>query len=560
MGNAYAAKAAAAVPVTIPTGWPAWWPFPTTDAGPWAPGWPKSTEDILSLVVNAASTVAVGSAMSLEATILKNGIDTSEYANHLIKVTAAIGSTAIGLKKNPGDGYTNAIYYQATNYTGIKYGFSQNVYLNVSAGDIGQTVTFTCSIVSISPVITGTDTTQVTGAAGILEFETSAYNISEAGPTVTLTVKRLGGSAGAVSCSYATANGSASAGSDYTAASGSVSWADLDVADKPIVVSISEDAIVEGNETFSVTLSAPLGGATLGALSTAIVTIEDNDVAAERGYVYYGYAPGNSRKCKEYTPSSDSWLFKTDAPVVARGRLAGAAISNKAYSFYGYDGSSLLLDAEEFSPLPNTWASKTDGVAPARYDHAAFAIGTKGYCAGGDDGARIADCDEFDAVGNSWASKTDIPSPARSNLSAATLSGNGYIFGGNSVSSYYADCDEYNQAGNSWASKTDLPSPVRALCGGMNVLDKGYVTGGYGGGALSDNDEFTPGSNSWASKANLPAAIYAHGSSEIGDKGYVYGGVGSAACRQYTPGTDSWSTKQSIGANWSYMCSCSLTS
>ena len=119
---------------------------------------------------------------------------------------------------------------------------------------------------------------QVSAAtAGVLQFQNAAYSVNENGGSVVLTVARTGGSAGAVGVSFASANGSATAGADYTATSGALAWANGDAAAKTITVPILDDAIYEGNETFAVTLSAPSGGASLGANATATVTIVDNE-------------------------------------------------------------------------------------------------------------------------------------------------------------------------------------------------------------------------------------------------------------------------------------------
>jgi hypothetical protein len=113
--------------------------------------------------------------------------------------------------------------------------------------------------------------------AGTIQFSSATYSVGEAGPTVTITATRTGGSSGAVGISYATSNGTATAGSDYTTASGTLSWADGDAANKTFAVPITNDTLDEPNETFTVTLSSPTGGATLGSPSSATVTITDDD-------------------------------------------------------------------------------------------------------------------------------------------------------------------------------------------------------------------------------------------------------------------------------------------
>jgi hypothetical protein len=90
---------------------------------------------------------------------------------------------------------------------------------------------------------------------------------------VTVTVNRTGGSSGAVSVGYATANGTAVSGTDFTAASGTLNWADGDAASKTMSVAISNATPFSGSKSFAVALSSPTGGATLATPSSATVTI-----------------------------------------------------------------------------------------------------------------------------------------------------------------------------------------------------------------------------------------------------------------------------------------------
>lgn len=113
------------------------------------------------------------------------------------------------------------------------------------------------------------------GALGLIS---SGYAVGEGGGTVTLFVGRIGGSDGAVTVDYATSDGTAAAGTDYTAASGTLSWSDGDTESKQIAVSIADDTDVEGDEVFSVTILNPTNGAALGGITLATVTIIDDDV------------------------------------------------------------------------------------------------------------------------------------------------------------------------------------------------------------------------------------------------------------------------------------------
>ena len=115
----------------------------------------------------------------------------------------------------------------------------------------------------------------------LLEFAVPAVSVGEGGGTVTLTVTRTGRLTGIVSVDYASSGGTATAGIDYGTSSGQLTWADGDGADKGFSVPILEDFAVEGDETVLLTLSNPVGGATLGGVSTIPLTITDNDLPGE---------------------------------------------------------------------------------------------------------------------------------------------------------------------------------------------------------------------------------------------------------------------------------------
>ena len=103
-------------------------------------------------------------------------------------------------------------------------------------------------------------------------------------------VPYTGGSNGTVSVNYATSNGSATAGQDYFAASGTLTFLNGEVS-KSFTIPILDDLLVEGNETINLTLSSPAGGASLGTPSTAVLTILDNDVA-QAGSLRFIVLPG----------------------------------------------------------------------------------------------------------------------------------------------------------------------------------------------------------------------------------------------------------------------------
>ena len=125
---------------------------------------------------------------------------------------------------------------------------------------------------------TAIQTTLISEAGGDLQFENPSYYRDE-GSNVTLTVTRTGAFYGAVQVNYATSNGTAMAGLDYTHASGTLNFTS-GATRASFTVTILDDTAAESEENFSVHLSTPGGGAALGSPDTASVTIRDEDGTA----------------------------------------------------------------------------------------------------------------------------------------------------------------------------------------------------------------------------------------------------------------------------------------
>lgn len=113
-------------------------------------------------------------------------------------------------------------------------------------------------------------------APGQLFFATSAYFIDESGGLLELTILRTNGSRGVVSVDLVTSDGTATVGADYGFATRRLSLGE-DETNGVFTVAILDDFVVEGNETFFVTMSNPGGGAILSGPTNAIVTIVEND-------------------------------------------------------------------------------------------------------------------------------------------------------------------------------------------------------------------------------------------------------------------------------------------
>ncbi len=112
---------------------------------------------------------------------------------------------------------------------------------------------------------------------GTLQLGSTSYDVTE-GAVINILVTRSGGSSGVASVDYATADGTAVAGTDYPAMNGTLTYADGVSGNQTISIPITDDNSAEVSEAFTVTLSN-VSGATLGANSSATVNII-NDSAA----------------------------------------------------------------------------------------------------------------------------------------------------------------------------------------------------------------------------------------------------------------------------------------
>lgn len=150
---------------------------------------------------------------------------------------------------------------------------------------IEPTESFTVSFVPDSE--TGTEGLPTLGASTVTvsiqdndessagELRVLDTNVSEGDGLINVTVTRSGGSDGAASVNYATADGTAVAGSDFNATNGTLNWADNDAASKTIQIQILDDAVIESQESFTVQLSGATGSTI--ADGTANVVIFDDD-------------------------------------------------------------------------------------------------------------------------------------------------------------------------------------------------------------------------------------------------------------------------------------------
>ena len=111
---------------------------------------------------------------------------------------------------------------------------------------------------------------------GTLTFSTASASVAENVGTVLLTATRTGGSVGAVSATVSASGTATGGGTDYTYTPTTVSWAAGDATDKTVTITVVNDALTEASETVIMTLTTPVGGATIGGTAVT-TTITDDD-------------------------------------------------------------------------------------------------------------------------------------------------------------------------------------------------------------------------------------------------------------------------------------------
>ena len=133
---------------------------------------------------------------------------------------------------------------------------------------------------SATVTVTGNGTSSV-------QLSSGTYTAPVSAGAVTITATRSGTSSGAVSVAYATGNGTAIAGTNYTSTSGTLNWAANDTTAKTITIATNKSASTAGSTTFAVLLSAPTGGATLGSTAQATVTLTPKSTTPAAAFLAY---------------------------------------------------------------------------------------------------------------------------------------------------------------------------------------------------------------------------------------------------------------------------------
>jgi len=121
-------------------------------------------------------------------------------------------------------------------------------------------------------------------APGLIQFGTAQARVSEDSPQASISVVRTGGADREQTVDFATTGGTATPGTDFEATRGMLKFG-LGERTQTIWTPLRLDLVAEGDETVTLSLSNPGGGAALGAQTNFTLTIVDHTTRGTAGAV-----------------------------------------------------------------------------------------------------------------------------------------------------------------------------------------------------------------------------------------------------------------------------------
>jgi Ca2+-binding RTX toxin-like protein len=216
----------------------------------------SASESPNSGVFTLTRTGSTTNALTVKYTLLGTAINGTDYTNLTGTVTFAAGSSTATVTVNPTNDNIDELTETVTLNLGLGTGYT-----------LGTTTSATVNIADTDPLPTLNISLNQKVVEGLTSSQTVTYTVTLSNPsTQTITVN------------YATANGTAIAGSDYTARTGTLTF-NPGVTSQVITIPILNDATNEADETFTLKLTNPTN-ATLGANHTATTTITDTLTAS----------------------------------------------------------------------------------------------------------------------------------------------------------------------------------------------------------------------------------------------------------------------------------------
>ncbi|MGI8835323.1 MAG: S8 family serine peptidase [Pyrinomonadaceae bacterium] len=198
--------------------------------------------------------------------IVVNGVFTPSSVTFIsAAVTQGVFDPATGTWRiaSLGKGVSARLTYRVTTPSGVCNQFSSSA---------------TVTSATFDPVPSNNSVTATTriNDTPCVALSAATYTVNEGAGRIDITVTRTGTATAPATVNYTTTDGTATQKGDYIVTLGTLDFAAGELS-KTVSIFITDDTLVEGDETFLFTLSDPSSG-TLGATpNSAVITITDND-------------------------------------------------------------------------------------------------------------------------------------------------------------------------------------------------------------------------------------------------------------------------------------------
>jgi hypothetical protein len=186
--------------------------------------------------------------------------------------SAVAGSQAFTLTVNGGNFVNGAVVTWNGSDRNTAFGNSGQLTALISAADVANVGSASVQVRNPDTQTSNALLFSITASASQIQFNPTTYSVAEDAGRATITVTRTADTSGTSTVQYASANGTATAGQDYVAVLGTLTFNPGETS-KTFDVPILMDRLAEGSETVPLSLSR-VTGATLGA-SQAVLTITD---------------------------------------------------------------------------------------------------------------------------------------------------------------------------------------------------------------------------------------------------------------------------------------------
>ena len=231
----------------------------------------KWQKDGVDVTTNTATSVTMDAAHTLTAFYI---------TGRTLTVASFNPNAGVNITVSPND--NNSLGNGTTQFTRL-YDNQSSVNLTAPATASGNSflkwqrdgVDFSANVAT--SVTMDADHTMTAVYANFVQFSLPQFDVMEPGLSATVTVTRSGSTAATASVDFATSDGTATQKGDYTLALGTLTFA-AGQSSTTFPILIIDDVFQEGTESFSVTLSNPIG-TTLGPMSATTVRIFDNDLS-----------------------------------------------------------------------------------------------------------------------------------------------------------------------------------------------------------------------------------------------------------------------------------------